>query len=57
MSDHYETMSNGIKSFDWNSLAPGEYKMVGDKFIRMGNETSDADLAADKFLSALRKLI
>ena len=57
MSDHYETMSNGIKSFDWNSLAPGEYKMLGDEFIRIGNEIPDTELAAEKFLAVLRKLV
>jgi hypothetical protein len=57
MSDHYEVMSNGIKSFSWESLSPGEYKMIGDEFVRIGNEVSDTDLAAEKFLAVLRKLV
>lgn len=57
MTDHYETMSNGIKSFDWNSLTPGEYKVVNDEFVRIGNEIPDTELAAEKFLAVLRKLV
>jgi hypothetical protein len=56
MTHYYETMSNDIKSFDWNTLPPGEYKMEGTKLFRINEEKSSYDSAADQFVSALSRL-
>jgi hypothetical protein len=56
MTHNYETMSDNIKSFDWKSLAPGEYKMEGNSFVPVDNSTADYNGAADAFVTALRSL-
>lgn len=57
MTRDYETMSDNLKSFDWTTLAPGEYKMVGNEFVPVDNCKADLDAASDKFVSALRRLM
>jgi hypothetical protein len=56
MTRNYEAMSDNIKSFDWTQLAPGEYKLVNDKFVLADISQADVDAAADNFLAALRGL-
>jgi hypothetical protein len=57
MSKYYETMSNDRKSFDWDSLPPGEYKYCGSELILIGDERKATDIAADHLLAVLRKLM
>lgn len=52
----HETMSDDIKSFDWSTLSPGQYKIDEDGLHRIDTETTDCDDAADKFVSALRRM-
>ncbi|WP_439404748.1 hypothetical protein ACNJX9_25345 [Bradyrhizobium sp. DASA03076] len=56
MSEYYEKASANTKSFDWSKLPEGEYKTVGNEIVRVTDTETEFDKAADKFVSALRKL-
>ena len=57
MTQNYETMDNNLKSFDWTTLPPGEYKMLGKEFVPVDDSLSDLNAASNNFVEALRRLL
>jgi hypothetical protein len=53
---YYETCDGGRKTLDWDAIPPGEYKMVNNTIVAVGVGRTQTDLAADNFISALRRL-
>jgi hypothetical protein len=53
---YYETMDGDKKTLDWEDIPPGEYKLVDNTIVAVSVGRSEADVAADKFISALRRL-
>jgi hypothetical protein len=53
---YYETCDGDKTTLEWDDVPPGEYKLVDNTIVAVSVGRTESDVAADNFISALRRL-